>query len=312
VRIPPLRERGEDCLLLARWFLARKPGDGAQEPRLRCSALAAIAAYQWPGNVRELQNRVRRAALMADGALIAAADLKLPTRRRHGRSRAGAGRDLDLGCPHAGRARDDGTRPCPGQRQRLGGGAPAGHQPPHPADCWKRDLAAPPVRGTRGGGAGCRAGEGFCHAPFVLPCPALPGFSLALKLSLAAAAALLPAAGFSLVSCPHAQSAMDRLRAARRAATCAQPNRIPGAARNDPNRPPSVPRLPRQALMSAIPTPPKWKPRGDREGYDRAAAPAAGARLPGAAAPDLLRDFRPDASTPAPVAAQIWPAALRR
>jgi two-component system NtrC family response regulator len=79
VRIPPLRERGEDCLLLARWFLAHESqAMGRRNRGFDASALAAIAAYQWPGNVRELQNRVRRAALMADGALIAAADLELP------------------------------------------------------------------------------------------------------------------------------------------------------------------------------------------------------------------------------------------
>ena len=40
-------------------------------------ALAAIDAHQWPGNVRELENRIKRAVIMADGKMVAAADLDL-------------------------------------------------------------------------------------------------------------------------------------------------------------------------------------------------------------------------------------------
>ncbi|MGK7861167.1 PEP-CTERM-box response regulator transcription factor [Falsiroseomonas sp. E2-1-a4] len=78
LRVPPLRERGGDSLLLARWFLARH-GQEAQR-RLRGfddTALAAIAAHPWPGNVRELGNRIQRAALMSEGPLLSAADLEL-------------------------------------------------------------------------------------------------------------------------------------------------------------------------------------------------------------------------------------------
>ncbi|WP_439596833.1 PEP-CTERM-box response regulator transcription factor [Falsiroseomonas sp.] len=78
LRVPPLRERGDDALLLARWFLARH-GQEAQR-RLRGfddTALAAIAAHPWPGNVRELGNRIQRAALMAEGPLVNAGDLEL-------------------------------------------------------------------------------------------------------------------------------------------------------------------------------------------------------------------------------------------
>ncbi|WP_458095324.1 PEP-CTERM-box response regulator transcription factor [Roseomonas sp. WA12] len=78
VRIPPLRERGGDALLLARWFLARFAREGRRRLRgFDPTAAAAIAAYHWPGNVRELENRVRRAALMADDQLVSVADLEL-------------------------------------------------------------------------------------------------------------------------------------------------------------------------------------------------------------------------------------------
>ncbi len=78
IRIPPLRERGEDVLLLARWFLARESlALGRKSRGFDAGALGAIVVHPWPGNVRELQNRVRRAALMADGPLVTADDLEL-------------------------------------------------------------------------------------------------------------------------------------------------------------------------------------------------------------------------------------------
>jgi len=78
VRIPPLRERGEDIGLLARAFLARDGREfGRKLQGFDATALAAMTTHPWPGNVRELMNRVRRAALMAEGPLISAEDLEL-------------------------------------------------------------------------------------------------------------------------------------------------------------------------------------------------------------------------------------------
>jgi two-component system NtrC family response regulator len=78
VRIPPLRERGEDVALLARAFLARDGREfGRKLQGFDATALAAMAAHTWPGNVRELMNRVRRAVLMAEGPLVSAEDLEL-------------------------------------------------------------------------------------------------------------------------------------------------------------------------------------------------------------------------------------------
>ena len=78
VRIPGLAERPGDAGLLARHLLhkhatAMKLGNKSFAP----DALDAIDARHWPGNVRELENRVKRAAIMADGKLVTAADLDL-------------------------------------------------------------------------------------------------------------------------------------------------------------------------------------------------------------------------------------------
>ena len=62
--IPPLRERAEDILPLARLFLARYRGAGAVA-ELSAAAARRLAAYDWPGNVRELRNVMERAAILA-------------------------------------------------------------------------------------------------------------------------------------------------------------------------------------------------------------------------------------------------------
>ncbi|ODV11006.1 MAG: PEP-CTERM-box response regulator transcription factor [Rubrivivax sp. SCN 70-15] len=79
IEIPPLRSRQGDAVLLAHAFLRRF----AQEQRrsalsLGDDAIQAIEAHPWPGNVRELLNVVKRAAIMADGQRVTAADIGLP------------------------------------------------------------------------------------------------------------------------------------------------------------------------------------------------------------------------------------------
>jgi two-component system NtrC family response regulator len=80
VRIPALRERPADSIILASFFLRRFAAEYGRAARgLAGSALAAIRDYPWPGNVRELENRVKRAIVMTEGPLVTAADLDLPT-----------------------------------------------------------------------------------------------------------------------------------------------------------------------------------------------------------------------------------------
>ncbi len=80
LRIPPLRERQGDAIMLARSFFERVVKE--QGRRLRGfseAALAAIESYEWPGNVRELENRVKRAVIMAEGKQVTPHDLELDT-----------------------------------------------------------------------------------------------------------------------------------------------------------------------------------------------------------------------------------------
>ena len=78
VRIPSLKERPGDSVLLAKHFLHRFAREmNPQVKGFTSGALAAIDAWPWPGNVRELENRIKRAVIMADGKLVSAEDLDL-------------------------------------------------------------------------------------------------------------------------------------------------------------------------------------------------------------------------------------------
>ena len=77
--IPPLRERGNDVLLLAEHFLEQfKREFGKAGLELSAEAKDRLRNYRWPGNVRELQNTLERAVILADGLSIAGNGLQLP------------------------------------------------------------------------------------------------------------------------------------------------------------------------------------------------------------------------------------------
>ncbi len=78
VTMPPLRERGGDVGLLAREFLRRVAAQhGRPGLAFALDAVRALNAHAWPGNIRELQNRIQRAAILAEGKRVTAADLEL-------------------------------------------------------------------------------------------------------------------------------------------------------------------------------------------------------------------------------------------
>jgi two-component system, NtrC family, response regulator PilR len=85
LRVPPLRERGDDLLELAGHILARlAPQVGIEVPELTSEARKALMAYAFPGNVRELENTLERALALCEGGRIEAGDIQL-------RAPAGAG-----------------------------------------------------------------------------------------------------------------------------------------------------------------------------------------------------------------------------
>jgi two-component system NtrC family response regulator len=82
LKIPPLRDRGDEIILMSKAFLHDY---GVEHARTGLTfgpdALRALSLHSWPGNVRELQNRVQRAVIMADGKRVTARDLELTDTR---------------------------------------------------------------------------------------------------------------------------------------------------------------------------------------------------------------------------------------
>jgi len=78
IDIPPLRERGDDIILLARHFAAELGKElRGREATLSESSVQALRSHRWPGNVRELENTIERACILADSAELQPKDLGL-------------------------------------------------------------------------------------------------------------------------------------------------------------------------------------------------------------------------------------------
>jgi DNA-binding NtrC family response regulator len=78
IRLPPLRERGEDVAALASHFLRLKAARYRKAiGGFSADAMSALMAHSWPGNVRELEHIVERAIVLAEGAVIEIGDLSL-------------------------------------------------------------------------------------------------------------------------------------------------------------------------------------------------------------------------------------------
>jgi transcriptional regulator with GAF, ATPase, and Fis domain len=78
LHLPPLRDRGDDIVVLARYMLSRyAPEYGNKVRGFTPSAIAAIKRHRWPGNIRELENRIKKAVVLSDKALLGPEDLSI-------------------------------------------------------------------------------------------------------------------------------------------------------------------------------------------------------------------------------------------
>jgi transcriptional regulator with GAF, ATPase, and Fis domain len=78
LRLPPLRERGDDIVVLARFFLNKYAREFNSKARgFTPAGTVAMKKYNWPGNIRELENRIKKAVVLADKPLLGPEDLDL-------------------------------------------------------------------------------------------------------------------------------------------------------------------------------------------------------------------------------------------
>ena len=76
IYVPPLRERGDDVLLLARHFVAKASEElGKTSPKFSDGVLEVLRRYHWPGNVRELENVIHRLVVMSEADFVDVPDL---------------------------------------------------------------------------------------------------------------------------------------------------------------------------------------------------------------------------------------------
>lgn len=86
IEMPPLRERGDDIVILAKYFLNTYMKEmGREGLEFSPDAIKAIRGYRWPGNVRELQNRIKKAILMTDSPYIEPEDLDIEWKKGEGK-----------------------------------------------------------------------------------------------------------------------------------------------------------------------------------------------------------------------------------
>lgn len=77
INLPPVRERGEDKIVLAKYFLKRFSREMGIPKVFAEDAIKAILGYGWPGNVREMINKIRRAIVMSNDDFIRPQDLEI-------------------------------------------------------------------------------------------------------------------------------------------------------------------------------------------------------------------------------------------
>lgn len=83
LHLPPLRERGDDVIVLAKFLLAKYATEmNAAVKGFTPKAVEALRTYDWPGNVRQLENRIKKAVVLADKTLIGPEDMDLSAERR--------------------------------------------------------------------------------------------------------------------------------------------------------------------------------------------------------------------------------------
>jgi transcriptional regulator with GAF, ATPase, and Fis domain len=149
IALPPLRDRGDDVLVIARYFLQKHAREfGSAASAFTPAATAALHSYRWPGNIRELENRVKKAVVLAD-----APQLGRGSRSRAGQPRARrAPRGGEGGVPAAVHRRGPGAEWRQPHQDREGPGRRSAHRLPPSGEAGGRAAGRRATAPGRGGG----------------------------------------------------------------------------------------------------------------------------------------------------------------
>jgi transcriptional regulator with PAS, ATPase and Fis domain len=134
LQLPPLRARGEDVIVIARYLLSRYTREfDAKVKGFSPNASVAMRKHNWPGNIRELENRIKKAIVLCESTVIGPDDLGLTA-------------DSPAGDPHAGRGQ--GQVPARLHQRGAGGQQRQPHQDrARPRRRPAHDLPPPRERG---------------------------------------------------------------------------------------------------------------------------------------------------------------------
>jgi DNA-binding NtrC family response regulator len=78
IHLPPLRDRGEDIMVIAKYLLNKFAEEfGSRVKGFSPNGVIAIKKFNWPGNIRQLENHLKKAVVLADKALLSPDDLDL-------------------------------------------------------------------------------------------------------------------------------------------------------------------------------------------------------------------------------------------
>jgi DNA-binding NtrC family response regulator len=148
LRLPPLRERGADILLLAQHYLERFNAKYGKDVRqIDARARALLAEYPWPGNVRELSHVIERAVLWSRGPTLDVEHLSLGTPASVGPPAGPAAREP---APARGGSRANPPGESGLEPADASGENPAFPPPGMPLDQWERTLIEQALRECEG------------------------------------------------------------------------------------------------------------------------------------------------------------------
>lgn len=185
IYVPPLRDRRDDILVLARHFIQRfEAAEGKRIRGLTEAAERLLTTYHWPGNVRQLENAIFRAVVLSDGDILDVEhfpQVQQAAYRANGFGDTALPGDYGAGPPvYAGPGGQPPLAPTPGglAYPQAGGQMAPAPMPGTPMPGTQMPVGRPMLVAAGGGQPAPMMPQGFAQAPMPAPMPPAPQGSL--------------------------------------------------------------------------------------------------------------------------------------